>query len=35
MRKLNYTHVIVALVLGAVLMHCYRTKTAHGQATGK
>ena len=34
MRKINTTHVIIALVIGAVLMHLYRTKTPMGQKSG-
>lgn len=35
MRHINYTHVIIALLLGALLMHLYRTKTPQGQQSGK
>jgi hypothetical protein len=35
MRKVNVTHALIAIVLGALLMHLYRTKTPKGQATGK
>lgn len=35
MRKINYMHVLIALALGAVLMHMYRTKTPMGKNSGQ
>jgi hypothetical protein len=34
-RKINFTHVLIAIALGALVMHLYRTKTPKGQASGK
>jgi hypothetical protein len=31
MRSVNPWHVLIALAIGAVLMHLYRTKTSRGQ----
>lgn len=33
--RINYWHVLIALLAGAVLMHLYRTKTQNGKASGK
>lgn len=30
--RINYTHVLIALILGAILMHLYRTKVASGKS---
>lgn len=34
-RKINWMHVLIAILLGAIAMHLYRTKTNKGQATGQ
>ena len=33
-RNINLTHVILALLAGALLMHVYRTRTVRGKASG-
>jgi hypothetical protein len=33
--RINYIHVLIALGLGAILMHMYRTKTTKGRASGQ
>lgn len=35
MRNVNWTHVLFAIAIGALLMHLYRTKTAPGQRSGQ
>lgn len=32
--RINYMHVLIALAIGALLMHLYRTKTTKGKASG-
>jgi len=32
--RINYVHVLIALALGALLLHLYRTKTARGKQGG-
>lgn len=34
-RKINVYHVLIALAVGAVLMHLYRTKTSKGKSSGQ
>lgn len=32
--RVNPWHVLIAIAIGAVLMHLYRTKTSRGQQSG-
>jgi hypothetical protein len=32
--RINYMHVLIALALGALLLHLYRTKTNKGKQSG-
>lgn len=32
--RINVWHVLIALAIGAFLMHMYRTKTARGKQSG-
>lgn len=32
-RRINVWHVVIALAVGALLMHLYRTKTTKGSST--
>lgn len=33
--RVNPWHVLIALIIGAALMHLYRTKTNHGKQAGQ
>jgi hypothetical protein len=35
MGRINYTHALVAILIGALLMHLYRTKTSPGKKSGQ
>lgn len=32
--RINWMHVLIALAIGAALMHFYRTKTSQGRKSG-